>query len=72
MDWLAQWRIFRVFWAIPVAWALHFKWNAPYGHEMYNSMYRDWIYAFALSDMLNDGYLSPSDAIDEDRHYWTD
>lgn len=68
-------RPFRWAWQAKCAWLLYRKWNAPKGHEGRASLWQDWTYARSLAEMLDepgDGYLAPSEAIDEDRHYWSD
>lgn len=74
MDRLSQFAWFRVLWSIPVAWLLWTKYNVPRGHHNHMSLYEEWQYALGLSEMLTlEGeYISPSDAIAEDSHYWTD
>ena len=67
---LAKYRPFIWLWQARNAWLLYRRWNAPRGHEARASVYQQWLYARTLSDMLDDGPMFPSDAIDEDRQYW--
>lgn len=71
--WLTGTLVFRFVWSIPTAWQLYRKWNAPVGHPCRHTLYQQWQYAMGLSEMLIDeDYISPSDAISEDRHYWSE
>lgn len=66
-------RPFRWAWQAKCAFLLYSKWNAPKGHEARATMRQQWSYAGSLAEMLDEaeeGYLSPSEAIDEDRQYW--
>lgn len=72
MDWLARQKWFLALWSLRTGWLLWYKWNAPRGHEARCSLIQQIQYAWCLTDMMEDGYMSPSEAIDEDRHYWTD
>ena len=67
---LAKYRPLIWLWQARAAWLLYTRWNAPKGHEARASVYQQWLYARTLSDMLDDGPMFPSDAIDEDRQYW--
>jgi hypothetical protein len=70
---VAKRRPFRWAWQAKCAALLYTKWNAPKGHEARSSIRQQWSYAGTLAEMLDEageGYLSPSDAIDEDRQYW--
>lgn len=65
-------RPFRWFWRLRATLIIHrhFPWNEwgePYGWRS------NWIYSETLASYLDDDcddYLSPREAIDEDRQYW--
>lgn len=68
-------RPFRWLWIIATAWQLYSRWNAPRGNICRMTFWQHLQYANSMAEMLDtpgEGYLSPSDAIDEDRHYWSD
>lgn len=70
---IARRRPFRWAWQAKCAVLLYTKWNAPKGHEARATIRQQWSYAGSLTEMLDEageGYLSPSEAIDEDRQYW--
>ena len=72
---IAKRRPFRWAWQAKCAVLLYTKWNAPKGHEARSTLWQEWIYARGLAERLDEageGYLSPSEAIDDDREYWED
>ena len=66
-------RPFVWLWNLRCGWLLFRHWNAPKGHEAHSTFAQCVNYAASLAEMMDDaGFLYPSDAIAEDRHYWTD
>lgn len=66
-------RPLRWLWQAKCALILHRRWNAPVGHPDRIALLGCWGYAAGLAEMLDEpsyGYLSPTEAIDEDRYYW--
>lgn len=70
---LVRYQPLRALWRARVAWLLYSRWNRPLGDPYRMSLLEEWRYAFGLAEMLDDfGYLSPAEAIDEDRYNWED
>lgn len=70
---LFRYRPFVSLWQLRCGWLLWRYWNAPKGHPDRHTFWQAVNYAASLSEMMDDaGFLSPSEAIAEDRHYWTD
>ena len=66
-------RPFVWLWSLRCGWLLWRHWNAPKGHGGRYTFVQCVNYAASLSEMMDDaGFISPSEAIDEDRHYWTE
>lgn len=68
-------RPLRWLWQARCALILHRKWNLEPGNPNRVSLLGNWHYAASLAEMLDEtnwGYLSPVEAIDEDRQYWED
>lgn len=67
---LAKYQPFRTVWCARAAWTMYRKWNAPKGHEARATLWQEWLYAKSLAEMLDDGPMFPSEAIEVDRQYW--